>query len=331
MDLPMRLGIGQFNQLTDERLQFIKQLGVNDMLLNTPILPGDTHWAFMDLLHLRTRCEDAGLRLAAIENVPTKFYDKVMLGLPGRDEQIEHMATTIHNMGRAGIPILGYHWMPNSVWRTSRTTPGRGGATVTSFDMDLAKNAPLSHDREYTEEEMWANYTYYMKAILPVAEEAGVKLALHPDDPPVESLGGIARIFRNFEGFKRAMEIADSPMSGLDFCHGCWSEMGKGTIEPIRYFGKQGKILYIHFRDVQGAVGPGAPRPYFQECFINEGNSNMFEVMKTLKEVGFNGIMIPDHVPHMVDDTPWGHRSRAYAIGYMVALLEVVNVLYSKD
>lgn len=322
MELPMRLGIGQFNQLTDERLQFIKQLGVDDMLLNTPVLPGETHWAFMDLLHLRTRCEDAGLRLAAIENLPVTFDDKVILGLPGRDEQIEHIATTIRNMGRAGIPILGYDWMPNGVWRTSQTTPGRGGATVTSFDMELAKNAPLSHDREYTEEEMWANYEYYMKAILPVAEEAGVKLALHPDDPPVESLSGIPRLFRNFEGFKRAMEIADSPISGLDFCHGCWSEMGEGTIKPIRYFGERGKIFYVHFRDVQGAV------PKFQECFINEGNCNMLEVMKTLKEVGFNGITIPDHVPHIVDDTLWGHRARAYAIGYMAALLEVVHVMF---
>ena len=319
MELPMRLGLGQFNQVTDERLRFIKQLGVDDVVFNTPLLPGDTHWAFMDLLHLRMQCEDAGLRLFAIENVPTRFYDPVMLGLPGRDEQIGHMTTTIRNMGRAGIPILGYHWMPNSVWRTSRTTPGRGGAHVTSFDMELAKNAPLSHDREYTEKELWANYEYYMKAILPVAEEAGVKLALHPDDPPVETLGGIPRLFRSFDGFKRAMEIADNPMSGLDFCHGCWSEMGRDTIEPIRYFGKRGKILYVHFRDVQGTASK------FRECFINEGNRDMFEVMKTLKEVGFDGIMIPDHVPHMVEDTDWGHRGRAYAIGYMAALLERVN------
>lgn len=321
MTLPMRLAMGQFNQLSDERLQFIKQLGVDDVLMNTPILPGDTHWAFMDLLRLRTRCEDAGLRLASLENVPISFYDKAMLGLPGRDEQIEHMATTIRNMGKAGIPILGYHWMPNAVWRTSGTTRGRGGVTVTSFDMKLVENAPLTHGREYTEEEMWANYEYYMKALLPVAEEAGVKMALHPDDPPVESLGGIPRLFRSFEGFKRAMEIADSPMSGLDFCHGCWSEMGESTIEPIRYFGSRGKILYIHFRDVQGAV------PEFRECFINEGNTDMFEVVKTLKEVGFTGFLIPDHVPHMVDDTPWGHRARSYTIGYMAALLDVVNAL----
>jgi mannonate dehydratase len=317
----MRLAAGQFNQVTDERLAFIKQLGLKDVLLNTPKLPGETQWEFMDLLHLRTRIEDAGLRLASLENVPIQFYIKAMLGHPGRDEQIEHMATTIRNMGRAGIPILGYHWMPNSVWRTSRTTPGRGGATVTSFDMALAEKAPLSFDRVYTEDEMWANYEYYIKALLPVAEEAGVKLALHPDDPPVAYLGGVARIFRNFQGFKRAMEIGDSPVHGLDFCHGCWSEMGPGVLDAIRYFGERSKILYVHFRDVQGTV------PKFQESFIDEGNSNMFHVIRTLKEVGFTGFLIADHVPHMVDDTPWGHRARAYALGYMKALLNVVDEL----
>ena len=285
MESRMRLGIGQFRELTDEKLQFIRQLGVKDVLLNTPLLPGETQWEFMDLLHLRTRCQDAGLRLAAIENVPRQFYDKAMLGLPGRDEQIEHMATTIRNMGRAGISILGYNWMPNGVWRTSRTTPGRGGAQVTSFDLALARSAPLSHGRVYTDEELWASYEYFIRALLPVAEEAGVRLALHPDDPPVESLGGVARIFRNLQGFKRAMEIGDSPMHGLDFCHGSWSSMGPGVLEAIRYFGGE-RILYVHLRDVQGAV------PRFQECFIEEGNSDIFQVIRTLKEVGFKGFLI---------------------------------------
>lgn len=216
--LPMRIGVGQFNEISEERLKFIKQLGAEDILLNTPNLPDrGGYWDFKDLLMLRTAAEDYGLRLAAIENVPVRFYDKVMLGLPGRDEQIENMAKTIRNMGRAGIPILGYHWMPNGVWRTSRTTPARGGATVTSFNLELAKNAPLSHDREYTAEEMWANHEYYMKTILPVCEEANVKLALHPDDPPVASLGGVARIMNSFEGFQRAMETVPSEMHGMDF------------------------------------------------------------------------------------------------------------------
>jgi mannonate dehydratase len=317
----MRVALGQFNEATDERLRFAKQIGVGGVLLNTPRLPGEKRWEFMDLVQLRSTVEDYGLRLEALENVPVRFYDRAMLGLPERDEQIENYQETIRNMGRAGIPILGYHWMPNSVWRTSRTTPGRGGARVTSFDLDLARSAPLSHGRVFSEDEMWQNYVYFMRAVLPVAEEAGVKLALHPDDPPVESLGGVARLFRSFEGFKRGMEVAPSPNHGLDFCMGCWSEMGRGVIEPMEYFGSRGKLFYVHFRDVQGTV------PKFQECFIGEGNVDVVEAMRTLKRVGFTGFLIDDHVPHVVDDTDWGHRGRAHATGYIMGLLNAVNRL----
>ncbi len=318
----MRVALGQFNQATDERLRFAKQLGVTGVLLNTPQLPGEKRWEFMDLVRLRSTVEEHGLRLEALENVPLKFYDKAMLGLPERDEQIENYQETIRNMGRAGIPILGYHWMPNAVWRTSRTTPTRGGALTTSFDLDLVRNAPLTHGRVYTEDEMWKNYEYFMKAVVPVAEEAGVKLALHPDDPPVESLGGIARIFRNFEGFRHAMEdVAPSPNHGLDFCMGCWSEMGSGVIDAIKYFGSRGKIFYVHFRDVQGVV------PKFSECFIGDGNVDVVEAMRTLKSIGFTGFLIDDHVPHMVDDSDWGHRGRAHATGFILGLVAAVSRL----
>ena len=320
MENMMRVALGQFNEASDEILRFAKQLGVGGVLLNTPILPGEHRWEFIDLVQLRARVEEHGLTLEALENVPLHFYDKAMLGLPEADEQIANYQETIRNVGRAGIPILGYHWMPNSVWRTSVTTPGRGGAEVTSFDHDLVRNAPHSHGREFGEAEMWTNYERFMKAVLPVAEEFGVKLALHPDDPPVESLGGVARLFRSFEGFRRGViEVAPSPNHGLDFCMGCWSEMGKGVIDPIRYFGSRGRIFYVHFRDVQGAV------PKFQECFIGEGNVDVVEAMQTLKDVGFNGFMIDDHVPHLVDDSSFGHRGRAHATGYMLGLLNAVS------
>jgi len=321
MALSMRVGLGQFSELTDEKLAFIKQLGADDFLMNTPNLPGQKQWEYEDLLALKERADAAELRLMALENVPVSFYDQAMLGLPGRDEQIEHMATTIRNMGRAGIPILGYHWMPNKVWRTPEPATLRGGAKGTRFNLEEHDPNELTHDRVYAAEEMWANYEYYMARILPVAEEAQVKLALHPDDPPVESLGGVARLFRNFEGFKRAMDTFDSPYHGLDFCMGCWSEMGGAdyVLQAIRHFGGQGKIIYVHFRDVQGQV------PCFNECFINEGNVDTLAVVQALKEVDFTGFMITDHVPRMVDDTGWGHRGRAYALGYMAALIEVVN------
>jgi mannonate dehydratase len=157
--------------------------------------------------------------------------------------------------------------------------------------------------------------------VLPVAEQAGVTLALHPDDPPVPMLGGIARLFHNFDGFKRAMDDFDSSNHGLDFCMGCWSEMGPGVLDAIRYFGERGKLAYVHFRDVQGHV------PVFQECFLGEGNVDVVAAMRMLKGVGFGGFIIDDHVPQLVDDTSWGHRGRAHATGYIQALVAAVNAL----
>jgi len=317
----MRVAVGQVNELTDELLAFAGQMGVGGVQLNTPRLPGTARWEVADLVALRQRAEDAGLRLEALENTPVGFYHQAMLGLPGRDEQIEHYQATIRNMGQAGIPILGYHWMPNGVWRTSSSAPGRGGALCTAFDLVLAEDAPLSHGRVYTHDEMWANYAYFMRAVVPVAEEAGVTLALHPDDPPVASLGGVARLFGSFDGFRRGLEIVPSPNSALDFCMGCWSEMGPGVLEALRYFGPQDKLAYVHFRDVQGTV------PRFQECFLGEGNVDVVAAMRVLKEVGFHGFLLDDHVPAMVNDTPWGHRGRALATGYIMGLLEAVRAL----
>ena len=320
----MRVGLGQFSEISDEILAFIKQLGVQDFLMNSAKLPGDVQWEYEDLAAVKQRADAAGLRLMALENVPVSFYDEIMLGLPGRDAQIEHMSNTVRNVGRAGIPILGYHWMPNSVWRTPEPAVLRGEARGTRFNQEEHDPDELTHGRVFTAEEMWDNYAYYLERILPVAEEAGVILALHPDDPPVPSLGGIARIFHSFDGFKRGMDTFDSPNHGLDFCMGCWSEMGghDAVIEGIRYFGPQKKIIYIHFRDVQGTV------PCFNECFIDEGQVDTFEVVKTLREVGFDGFMITDHVPHIVGDSPWGHRGRAHAIGFIQALIQVVDKLY---
>jgi mannonate dehydratase len=318
----MRVAVGQFNQATHEILTFAKQMGSSGVLLNTAQLPGRTHWEYGDLRRLRAQVESYDLKLEALENVPLPFYEAAMLGLPERDQAIEGYQETIRNVGKAGIPILGFHWMPNSVWRTSRIAPGRGGALCTAFDMSLASQG-LTHGRVYDHDEMWRNYEYFLKAVLPVAEESGVRLALHPDDPPVPSLGGVARLFGSFEGFKKGMEIVQSPNLGLDFCMGCWSEMrgGAGVLDAIEYFTSRGKIFYVHFRDVQGAA------ENFQECFLGEGNMNVVDAMLTFKKSGFTGFFIDDHVPHMVDDTNWGHRGRALATGYIQGLLNAVNKL----
>jgi mannonate dehydratase len=317
----IRLAAAAVHNWDEPMLRYIKQLGVDEVVIHTPDLPGaaDGRWDYLGLVQLRSAVENAGLKIAAIENVPKSFYLKAVLGQPGRDEQIENYLSLVRNVGKAGIPILGLNFHPITVWRTSRTTPGRGGAHVTSFDYDLVKNAPLQYGREITEDEMWANWTYFAKAVMPVAEAAGIKLALHPDDPPMPTLGGAAQLMVSFANFKRALEIADSDSLGLDFCQGCWAEMGGPLDEYIRYFASRGKILYVHFRNVRGTV------PKFDETFINDGDVDMFAALKTYKECGFDGFIVDDHVPRIVDDTPWGHRSRAYAMGYIQSMLDIVN------
>jgi mannonate dehydratase len=174
-----------------------------------------------------------------------------------------------------------------------------------------------------TENQMWSNYEYFIKAVLPVAEEEGIRLALHPDDPPVPMLGGVARLFWRPEGFKKAYEIAGRSQAwALDLCLGCCSEMegGKANVtEMIEYFAPKGVIAYIHFRDVQGSV------PDFTECFIGDGNYDPAEIIILLARTGFDGFLLDDHVPKMDGDSDWNHRGRAHAIGYMQGLIRMLE------
>lgn len=319
----MRVSIGLPRDATDEHLTFARQMGCEGVVLATPErLPGAQRWEYEDLAALRAWVESHDLRIEAIQNMPHDFWMKVRLGEPGRDEQIEHVQATIRAMGRAGIPVLGYNFRPDPLYRTG-VRAGRGGAEVTVFDRALAADLPLTFGRELTADEMWANYDYFVKAVIPVAEEAGVRLALHPDDPPGPAIGGVARIFSSFEGFERASRIVDSPAWGILFCMGCWSEMGghENVMRGIRHFGERGQIVYVHFRDVQGTGDQ------FAECFIGEGNVDITTALRTLREVGFDGPLIDDHVPHMVGDTGWAPRGRAYATGYLMGLLRAVTDL----
>jgi len=319
----MRLAVGSIYELTDDKLEFARQMGVKDVILHVPIHPslynGPGYYEFMPLIKIKTKIESYGLRLHAIENIPRKWYMNVMLGREGRDEEIENFCKTLENMGRAGIPILGYNFMPMGVWRTCDDTPWRG-ARVTSFDYELVKDAPAPYG-VIDDKQMWDNFIYFMKRVLPVAEEANVKLALHPDDPPVPSLAGVARIFRNVEAFKRLIKLFPSDYVGIEFCQGTFSEMGIDVIEAIRYFGSRKKIFYVHFRNVRG-------NPYkFHETFVDDGQTDMLEAMKAYKEVGYTGVFIDDHVPRLPGDTEWGHKSHAYACGYIKALIKAVNAL----
>lgn len=317
----MRIASGNGGPVGDEWYRFVRQMGAEGVILHLPDLPGDTQWEYRDLKALREHVESFGLELVSLENTPFTFYDKAMLGLPGTDRQIAHYRQTVRNIGRAGISTLGFCWMPNLVWSTQQVV-GRGGALHRGFDLAEVKNPDEpTHGREYSATEIWSTFEYFMTAVLPVAEEFGVTLALHPDDPPVERVGGIERIFRGIEGFKQATATFDSPSFALNFCMGTWSEMGPVVLDALEYFIPQGKIAYIHFRDVKGHV------PRFSECFLGEGNLDIVEVVLALNRLGYHGFVEEDHTPVMEGDTPWGHRARCLTSGYIQGVLAAVNKL----
>ena len=335
MSQQMRVAIGQYHTATDEYLTYAQQLGVSGVQFNiqgpTQDLPGsDGYWTLANLRRLKQRVNDFGLELEAIENVPRNFYLKAMLGLPGGEAQISNYQRTVQNMGAAGIPLLGLNWMPGGVWRTP-TKRGRGGVTVTAFDLETALAGQISsgdRQQEYSESQLLESYLHFMEQVLPVAEASGVKIALHPDDPPLPALGRQERLFYKAENFRKVLAALPSPAHGLDFCMGCFSEMlyadcsaGEGVLDAVRHFGAQGRIFYVHFRDVQGSV------PSFQECFPNEGNVDPVAILRALHEVGFDGFLIDDHVPAMLDDSDWHHRGRAWCTGYLKGLVQAVQVL----
>lgn len=332
-----RVALGQFAEPSEPMLRFAAQLGVTGVLLNTPAIPGEQHWEVADLVALRERCEAFGLALEAVENVPNQFYERAMLGAPGADEDIEHMAITIRNIAAAGIPVLGLNFCPGSVWRTWVGDRGRSGAWVSGFDAaavdsghpvyiarrDRRLDDPWVRDAQFLagvqidEEQMWGNFAHFIGGVAPVAEQAGVRLALHPDDPPVADLGGVARILRSVDALEKALQVAASPAVGLDLCLGTISARGgePAVLDAIRRFGPRGAIVYVHFRDVRGTV------PVFEECFLGEGNYRPATVMGALIDTGFRGFIIDDHVPRMVDDTTFAHRGRAHATGYLQGML----------
>jgi len=341
--MTLRLSLGHVDEYDARVATFAHQLGLRGVQFHTPtLLRGeDGYWSLAELRALRERCDADGLAIDGIENVPTAHFWKVQRGLPGRDEQIDNYCRTVRNLAAVGIDWLGYNWLPTFVWRTSMGVPGRGGATVTEFDLAQvgAGNALASHRLVAAEpltepisaEQMWANHRYFLDAVLPVAEQAGVRLALHPDDPPVDvPLGGAARILTSPAALAAAhAQAAGSPAWGLNLCLGTVSEMaGEESVnEVIDTLGPAGAIAAVHFRDVQGTV------PRFRECFLGEGNFSPARVIRRLQRVGFDGFMIDDHVPAMIGDAgiwldtspeAYCSRARAHAIGYLQGILDAL-------
>jgi mannonate dehydratase len=320
----MRPGFGSGIVPTAESLKYAQQFGAIDIVPSTDHMPGHNgRWALQDLVKLRITVETYGMKLSALENVPIHFYDHIMLNGPRRDEQVDNMITTVRNMARAGIPIFGYHWMPSMVWRSTPVTI-RGDAVATTFNYEEANRMPLTHGREYTDEEMWENLEYWIRIITPVAEEEGIRLGIHPCDPPVDQLGGIPQLFRSYDNYRRYLDIYPSDHCAIEFCQGTISEMfdskGDALYEFIAEMVQKKKVLYVHFRNVS------APNPEdFHEEFINTGHVDMYRAMKAYYDNGYDSFFIDDHVPQTHQDTEWGHRGRAFANGYIQAMIEAVS------
>jgi mannonate dehydratase len=327
---------------TDDDLLFLNQIGVEYVSL--PATPENANPE--SFTRMRERYEAAGIKVynigsgagpsGSLHNIP-----EVTLNLPGRDQKIQEYLNYLRYLGKAGIHYTTYAHMGNGIWSSGRAKTR--GCDTREFDMASPNRQgvwagkvyrePLSHGREFTKEEIWDNYTYFIKKVVPVAEEAGVKIGIHPDDPPAPVLAGVPRcIFGNFEGYKRAMEIADSPNVGLCLCCGTWLEGGKALTgkdpeEMIRYFGPQKKIFKIHFRNVSARL------PRFIETFMDNGYYDMYRIMKALRDVDFDGIVIPDHVPRMgpgaapggAGSDAYGRAALAYSIAYMRALRDRAN------
>ena len=305
--------------VTDDDLRFLQQIGLQWVRLEF----GEGEVDLDTLRAAQERFARFGMRIYSGVHYSYRST-RVQLGLPGRDQDIERYIRFLRDLGRLGIPIASYDFHPANTYTTRMVE--RRGYVAREFDLNdfRTKVEKQQFDREYSAEQIWENYSYFMRAVLPMAQEASVKLALHPDDPPVAKMNGVAKLFTHYDGYRRAEQIAaDSRNWGLTFCVGTWSEggdrMGKDVFEMIRDFGGRGKIFEVHFRNVT------APLPHFVETFPDDGYMDMYRVMKTLREVGFRGAAEPDHVPRLSGDNGLLRAGTAYCIAYMRALLRRAN------
>lgn len=302
-----------------------KQAGIDwavgGLPFNEPFNGVDAPWDYLPLLRMKQRYENGGFKLAVIEARPP--LNNAKRGLPGRDEEIATVCTLLENMGKLGIPVWCYEWMTDFNWlRTSTNTPSRGGSVVTSYDNTLMQNAPPTEQGPISEEELWVNLEYFLKQVLPVAEKAGVKLSMHPDDPPLSPIRGVGRIMRSVENFQRLIDLVASPMNTITLCQGNFTLMTDDLPSVIRKFGKQDKISFVHFRDVRGTPDK------FEETWHDAGKTNMLACMQAYKDIQFEGVLRPDHVPTVEGDSNenagYSSFGRLYAIGYIRGLRQAV-------
>jgi len=301
----------------------VQQLGVNDVMMGGPPIP----WREPDLRALMDKLKSGGLTLG---NMMISGFPKTLYGKPGRDEEIEQVRQSIRAAGKVGLPVIEYNFYAHRLVEGYYEEIGRGGAGLTAFDYDRVKDLPpLAEEGAHKLEEMWSNIAYFLKAVIPVAEESGVRLALHPNDPPAPVSRGSQQIVGTVEGWKRLIDIVASPCNGITFDCGVTREMGEDPVEVCRYFGSRDVINHVHYRNVR------VERPYqkYTEVFLDEGVNNMYAVMEELVRQKYSRLIYPEH-PRAIDYdrqrpdfSPYypgggGYAAFAYNVGYTKAMLQ---------
>lgn len=278
----------------------------------------DAPWSLAAIARQKALYADYGFGLAVIEDTPP--LDDARLGLPGRDAQIEAVIEQVRAMGRLGIPTLCYNWMAKTSWaRTSVAIPSRGGALVTAFSVrEAAELGDVAGADEVTAGQLWASFAYFLDAVVPVAEEAGVRLALHPDDPPMSVVRGMPRIMSSVDAFRRVLSLSASRANAVTLCQGNFTMMTDDLPAVIREFGAREAIAFVHFRDVVGTADD------FVETFHDVGQTDLAACMRAYAEIGYQGPIRPDHVPTMhgeSNDRPgYATLGRLFALGYIRGL-----------
>jgi mannonate dehydratase len=275
-------------------------------------------WDYPALARLQQEYERAGFTLAVIEARPPLNLAK--RGLPGRDSEIESVIRLLENMGQLGIRTWCYEWMTDFNWmRTATSLPSRGGSVVSGFDLSMV-DPTQTELGPVSEDQLWTSLKYFLQAVLPVAERCGVELAMHPDDPPLSPIRGVARIMTSVENFQRLIDLVESPMNGITLCQGNFGLMTNDIPAAVRQFGAQKKIFFVHFRDVRGTV------ERFEETWHDDGPTDLVACMQAYRDVGFEGVLRPDHVPTLLGESNerpgYAVLGRLFAVGYIRGLQE---------
>lgn len=314
------------HEFSDELMRFFREVGVECVKLTGArlmppkgcgVVPRDDLKALQD----RLVGHDLTLDVFLLPQGRETQYWNARFGRPERDREIDDVCKTIDICGECDIPVVEWTWSIIDVWGGESGPWARGGAMTRRFDYEKVKHIPPEPGCAVGADEMWERLEYFLVRIVPAAERAGVRLAFHIQDPPqTPELKGEARIVSDFAAMKRLVELVPSPANGLNLCQGSLAEQhGADVLGIIRYFGERDRINHVHFRNVRGSC------PLFDEVFIDEGDVDMYEAMRIYHEVGYRYAIMPDHWPRLTGDTPLGLASRAYAHGYIKALMQAVG------